>query len=103
MTTEEQLRDAGRPRAAMAYGGPHGFTRAQLERHTGNPSICPRGDTLYPFHDWQERQGAADGAEWQCAACGLRALDMDEGGVKLVRCEHGEEPGYCDCGFTGGQ
>lgn len=88
---------------AMAYGGPHGLTRAALENHRGDASICPKGDTLYPSHAWDACTDQADGAEWVCAACGIRAIDMDEGGVKLLPCEHGEEPGYCDCGWEAGQ
>ena len=105
---EQALRDAGKQHpegtsAGVAFGGRHGFTRKQLEGHMGNASICPKGDTLYPAHAWDACCDQPDGAEWVCAACGLRAMDMDEGGVKLVPCEHGEEPGYCDCGHTAGQ
>ena len=66
-------------------------------------SICPRNkDWLYPAHDWNETEGS-DAANYSCSKCGLRALDIDVDGIQLVTCEHGEEPDYCDCGFTGGQ
>ena len=89
---------------ALSYGGPHGMRGNWRETHRGSASICPEsGDSLYPMHEWQNVNLQADGAEWVCASCGLRALDVDEDGIKLVTCEHGEEPGYCDCGFEGGQ
>jgi len=88
---------------ALSYGGPHGMKAGWRLLHRGSASICPEGDSLYPSHEWQHVFGQDDGAEWVCSTCNLRALDVDEDGVKLVPCEHGEEPGYCDCGFEGGQ
>lgn len=88
---------------ALSYGGPHGMKPGWRLLHRGDASICPEGDSLYPSHEWQNVTLQPDGAEFVCSLCDLRALDVDEGGVKLVPCAHGEEPGYCDCGFTGGQ
>jgi hypothetical protein len=88
---------------AVAYGGRHGFTRAQLKLHRGDASICPEGDTLYPSHTFDAVTDQSDGAEWVCAACDIRVVDIDEGGVMLVPCDHGEQPGYCDCGWEAGQ
>jgi hypothetical protein len=89
---------------AVNYSGPHGFTN--LKTHRGDPSICPEGDTLYPSHAWDACTDQDDGAEWVCAACGIRAVDMDEGGVKLVPCpDCAEEPAFCGCdpAHTAGQ
>lgn len=88
---------------AVAFSGRHGFTRDQLRAHIADPSVCPLGDTLYPSHEWQSVAFQPDGATYVCTACDLRALDMDEGHITLVPCEHGEQPGYCDCNWVAGQ
>jgi hypothetical protein len=90
-------------KSAVAFSGSHGMTGNWRETHRGEVSVCPAGDSLYPSHAFDAVTDQPDGAEWVCAACEIRAEDIDEGGVRLLRCEHGEEPGYCDCGWEAGQ
>ena len=81
------------------------FANLWRQKHRGSPDICVGSpDRLYPSHDYTFLpKDQPDGAEWECKACGIRALDIDVDGVTLVPCEHGEQPGYCDCGWEAGQ
>ena len=53
-------------------------------------NVCPAGDGLYPNHAFDAITDQPDGAEWVCAACGMRAEDTDEGRVQLLK------SGYCE-------
>jgi len=90
-------------RSPVAFSGKHGMTGNWREKCRGDASTCPEGDSLYPSHSWDAVCDQKDGAEWICSACLIRAEDVDEGLVRLLKCEHGEEPGYCDCGWEAGQ
>ena len=85
MTLNDQLRDAGRNTIAggdvpHGLGGGYGYTRAQLAKHTDDPSICPQGDTLYPMH-YYKIVGTLQGRDLElCTACGLLAVNHDENG-----------------------
>ena len=83
MKSTQQHIDEG---TGVGFGGRHGFTREELEKHTGDASICPKSpDTLYPMHDWSYAVGALKGQDIRiCLTCGLAGIDLEDSGYRTL-------------------